>query len=58
MSAHAACSPSSADMWLACPASVTLTKDVTRPSSKFAKEGTAAHTVAEMTLNGRYFPAG
>jgi hypothetical protein len=55
MSAHAACSPSSASMWLACPASVTLTKDVTRPSSKFAKEGTAAHAVAEMTLKGDIF---
>jgi hypothetical protein len=42
-------------MWLACPASVTLTKDMTRPSSKFAREGTAAHTVAEMTLKGDIF---
>jgi len=55
VSAHAACSPSSAAMWLACPASVTLTKDVMRPSSKFAKEGTAAHMVAEMTLKGDIF---
>ena len=55
MSAHAACSPSSASMWLACPASVTLTKDATRPSSKFAREGTAAHAVAEMTLKGDIF---
>ena len=55
MSAHAACSPSSANMWLACPASVTLTKDMTRPSSKFAREGTAAHAVAEMTLKGDIF---
>ena len=55
MSAHAACSPSSADMWLKCAASVTLTKDVPRPSSKFAKEGTAAHAVAEMTLKGDIF---
>ena len=55
MSAHAACSPSSAAMWMACPASVTLTKDMTRPSSKYAKEGTAAHAVAEMTLNGDIF---
>ena len=55
MSSHAACSPSSASMWLACPASVTLTKDMTRPSSKFAREGTAAHTVAELTLNGDIF---
>lgn len=32
-----------------------MTKDVTRPSSKFAKEGTAAHAVAEMTLKGDIF---
>ena len=52
---HAACSPSSATMWLACPASVTLTKDMVRPSSKYAREGTAAHSVAEMTLKGDIF---
>jgi hypothetical protein len=42
-------------MWLQCPASVTLTKAMTRPSSKFAREGTAAHAVAEMTLKGDIF---
>jgi hypothetical protein len=42
-------------MWLACPASVTKTKDVLRPSSRYAKEGTAAHAVAEMTLKGDIF---
>jgi hypothetical protein len=52
MSQHAACSPSSAAMWLACPASVTKTRDMLRPSSKYAREGTAAHAVAEMVLNG------
>lgn len=52
MTDHAACSPSSAAMWLACPASVTRTKDMLRPSSKYAREGTAAHTVAEMILGG------
>jgi len=55
MSAHAACSPSSATMWLACPASVTKTAGMTRPSSKFAREGTAAHMVAEMSLKGDIF---
>ena len=55
MSAHAACSPSSANMWLACPASVTKTAGMTRPSSKYAREGTAAHAVAEMTLKGDIF---
>jgi hypothetical protein len=42
-------------MWLACAASVTKTKGMTRPSSKYAREGTAAHKVAEMTLNGDIF---
>jgi hypothetical protein len=55
MSAHAACSPSSATMWLACPASVTKTAGMTRPSSKYAREGTAAHMVAEMSLKGDIF---
>jgi len=55
MSAHAACSPSSAGMWMACPASVTKTKAMIRPSSKYAREGTAAHTVAEMSLKGDIF---
>jgi hypothetical protein len=55
MGSHAACSPSSAAMWLACPASVTMTKDVVRPSSKYAREGTAAHAVAEMNLKGDIF---
>ena len=53
--AHAACSPSSASMWLNCPASVTCTKDVLRPSSKYAREGTAAHHVAELTIKGDIF---
>jgi hypothetical protein len=55
MSRHAACSPSSAAMWMACPASVTKTKDIVRPSSRYAREGTAAHAVAEMILGGDIF---
>ena len=55
MSNHAACSPSSSDMWLNCAASVTLTKDVMRPSSKYAREGSAAHVVAEKTIKGDPF---
>ena len=42
-------------MWLNCPASITKTKGMTRPSSKYAREGTAAHKVAELTLNGDIF---
>jgi len=55
MTAHAACSPSSAAMWMTCPASVTMTKDMVRPSSKYAREGTAAHKVAELNLQGDIF---
>ena len=55
MSQHAACSPSSATMWLACAAAITKTQGMTRPSSRYAREGTAAHTVAEMTLKGDIF---
>jgi len=42
-------------MWLACPASVTLTRDIPRTSSRYAREGTVAHKVAEMTLQGDIF---
>jgi len=52
MTMHAACSPSSAAMWLQCPASVTLTRDIPRTSSRYAREGTAAHHVAEKILRG------
>lgn len=55
---HAAASPSSAEMWMNCPASVTLAEGRTRPSSLYAKEGTAAHQIAEMILNGELFPPG
>jgi len=56
MSLHAAASPSSASMWIECPASVTQAAGRTRPSSIWAKEGTAAHKVAEMIIKGDMFP--
>jgi hypothetical protein len=55
MSQHAACSPSSSTMWLACAAAITKTQGMTRPSSKYASEGSAAHTVAELNLKGDIF---
>lgn len=58
MTDHAAASPSSAEMWMNCPASVTLAEGRTRPSSLYAKEGTAAHRIAEMILGGDLFPPG
>jgi hypothetical protein len=58
MTAHAACSPSSAAMWMACPASITKAAGRTRPSSRYAREGTAAHQIAEMIIKGNLFPPG
>jgi len=56
MTAHAVAGPSSAGMWMNCPASVTLANGRVRPSSVYAKEGTAAHQIAEMILGGDMFP--
>lgn len=43
-------------MWMNCPASITKAAGRTRPSSRYAKEGTAAHTIAEMIIGGNLFP--
>jgi hypothetical protein len=43
-------------MWLHCPASITLAEGRTRPSSIYAKEGTAAHKIAELLIGGDMFP--
>jgi hypothetical protein len=53
---HAAMSPSSAEQWMNCPASITRAAGRTRPSSRYAREGTAAHRIAEMIINGDLFP--
>ena len=58
MTAHAAASPSSAEMWMNCPASITKSAGMTRPSSRYAREGTAAHTIAEMIIGGCLWPPG
>lgn len=47
MSDHARLSPSSAERWLHCPASVELSESYSDESSPYAEEGTRAHTVAE-----------
>ena len=50
---HAVLSPSSAERWISCPASVQLSEKYRREEtdSVFAREGTAAHALAE--LHGR-----
>lgn len=44
---HAQFSPSAADRWMNCPASIALAQNT---SSKYADEGTAAHTLASRAL--------
>ena len=51
MTKHAKLSPSTASRWLACPGSVALSEKVEQPEpSIYAKEGTAAHKLAELLL--------
>ena len=55
---HALLSPSSAARWMRCPASVVVTRDMPEDSSPYAIEGTCAHRLAELLLNGADgFPA-
>jgi hypothetical protein len=50
MKTHALLSPSGADRWVACPASVWMEKDLPRTSSRAADEGSAAHELADICL--------
>ena len=53
---HVAAGPSAASRWLVCPASITLTRDIERPSTVYAREGTAAHAVAELLIDDKEIP--
>jgi hypothetical protein len=57
---HSTFSPSSMDRIVACPYSVNATKNIPSMSSKFADEGTLAHSVCEAVfyeyINGTPFP--
>jgi hypothetical protein len=57
MSAHADASPSSASIWLKCPASVTLARGKKRLPSPYTREGAAAHEAAEHLAHGLPAPA-
>lgn len=50
MTAHAKLSASSSHRWLNCPGSVKAEEGLPNTSSKFADEGTAAHELADMSL--------
>lgn len=45
--AHSELGPSSAERWINCPGSVLATKGMADVPSRFAAEGTAAHTLSE-----------
>lgn len=50
--AHAKLSPSGAHRWMACPGSVVLEAAFPDDSSIYAREGTAAHELAAIVLEG------
>jgi hypothetical protein len=58
---HSTFSPSSADAWLACPARKRLIEGIPSETSKYAEEGTLAHSVCEaifrQEMYGIDFPA-
>lgn len=51
--AHSILGASGAYRWLVCPGSIRLSKGMPNISSDYAKEGTAAHELAEMCLRGK-----
>jgi hypothetical protein len=52
--AHAKLSPSSAHRWFECPGSPTLEAQFENKSSRFADEGTAAHTLGELCIRNGF----
>jgi len=54
MAAHAELSASGSATWLNCAGSVEAQRQYGRTSSRFADEGTAAHTLAEICF-GKFY---
>lgn len=50
MGAHSIWSPSGASRWMRCPSSVYLSSSIEDTESSYAREGTTAHELAELTL--------
>ncbi len=55
--AHAVLSPSAAPRWMTCPGSVALCAACPDSGSSFAAEGTAAHEVSSLLLEGKPVPS-
>lgn len=55
-SPHSTFSPSGADQWIACPASINLGKAIPEgPTSSYAAEGTMAHSLCEYIIMQSWF---
>lgn len=57
---HAKLSPSSSERWLQCPASIVRAPETEDEGSEYAREGSAAHALAELCLKqgiGAHGPA-
>lgn len=50
---HSSLGASGAYRWMACPGSVSLSKDIPRKETEYSKEGTAAHALAETAILSR-----
>ena len=53
MSAHSIIGPSSAERWWNCPGSVALTASMPNRPNKYAVEGTLAHSIAQIFVEGK-----
>lgn len=54
-SEHSEFSPSGGDKWMACPFSIKASKPIPEETSKYAAEGTLAHTVVEDYFHHKYY---
>ena len=54
---HAALGASAAHRWMRCPGSLRLLADIPSRDTKYTIEGTAAHTLAQMSLVKRLPPS-
>lgn len=54
MSSHALLSPSSAHRWMNCPLAPRLEATLPEKPSEYAREGTAAHSVCEITAKKKF----
>jgi hypothetical protein len=55
--AHATLGASTASRWMTCPGSVQLTRHIPSVESEYAREGTAAHALAEKCLRHNADPS-